>query len=255
MKPGVYVVSILIIFLLYAQSLFAVGECKVSGEGVYKLTEKDNAGCKDLLCYRADGDNTKLSFEGVEGTYNLRKGSVVKCSLTGELLPETKIEFGTKGFSDSYSVNFNKNGILLDGINPGDKLNIFEKGGATFTKVQDNIKVSGEGGKKEVQVNPVTVCKQKFDAPIGAQSSFIISPINNKEGCRISYYAISGSELFKEVQSSSFKCGNRNLKLNGVALVKAFECEDRDNKGDIRCASPGCFENVAGYYNLDINGI
>ncbi len=244
---------LIMISLFSLPTILALGECKVSGEGFSKLTEKEDSSCKDLICYKVDGDNTRLNFEGVEGVYNIKKGSIVKCASSGELLPGTKIELGTKGFSDSYSVNFNKNGILLDGINPGDKIEVFESG-ASLTKIQNNVKEIGERGRKEFQVTPVTICGQKFDAPIGAQSSFRIDPINSKQSCRVSYYKIYGSELSKEVQSSSFKCGNRNLKLNGIALTKPFECDDQENKGIIRCAPRGCFENIAGYYNLDING-
>ncbi|GEM_PF-2776264 len=240
---------LIIISLFSLPGILAIGGCKVTGD-VLVLNNNQNKFCKDAdLCVDINGDS-KLSFEGVE-SFNVKKGSTIKCSSNGELLPGTDIEFGTKGFSSSYPVKIEKNGIILDGVAPGDMLKVLESREITFIKHQNNIKDIGEGGRKEFQITSVTVCDQKFDAPVGEKSHFIIS----KEGCRILQYKIRGQEIAKEIQTSSYKCGSNNLKLNGVAVGKGFSFSCDNEKGNIECSVPGCFENIAGYYNLDIDGV
>jgi len=91
---------------------------------------------------------------------------------------------------------------------------------------------------------------------LGKNSFFIVKKSENaNDKCEIESYVVFGSEFSKEIQTSSYKCKDRDLKFNGVALRNGMSFRCGTLEGNIECSVPGCFENIAGYYNLDIDGI
>lgn len=241
--------------------MLAVAKCDVLGKSEEGF-KKTDIQCEGSNCFEVQGSG-KLNLAGYD-SFNIKEvvgvkkeNSKIYCDADGKLIRGTNFAFGTKGLSSSFSVELpvkSSGKIKIDGVNPGDSVKFDTDDLFLFIKGQDNIKDVGEAGKKDLQITPVAICGQKINAPLGKNSFFLIKvDKDSKEGCKVVSYSIWGSEFSKEMQSSSYKCGNKDLKLNGVALGngKSFQC---DIEGNIKCYTQGCFENIAGYYNLQIEG-